>query len=67
MLSKRSSAPVRALYSGLALAVIPPLLTTTAHGQEVGGVKALDEITVTARKREETLKDVPATVYVFTE
>ncbi len=44
-------------------------VSTVVHAQEVGGggVKAYDEIIVTVRRREETLQDVPATVFVFTE
>jgi iron complex outermembrane receptor protein len=34
--------------------------------QQVSGA-LIEEITVTVRRREETIKDVPATVYVFTE
>jgi iron complex outermembrane receptor protein len=42
-------------------------VSTVAHAQEVDGAKGYDEIIVTVRRREETLKDVPATVFVFTE
>ena len=37
-----------------------------AMAQQVSG-SMIEEITVTVRRREETIKDVPATVYVFTE
>ncbi len=42
-----------------------PVTAPVAVAQEIGGV--VEEIIVTVRRREETVKDVPATVYVFTE
>jgi len=63
------------LAIGLSLACAAPLYaqqagnnTTTANHTQASPVKAkkLDQITVTARKREETLQDVPIAVSAFT-
>jgi iron complex outermembrane recepter protein len=54
----------------LSLAVLAALAVPAAHAQEAGGdgekAASLTEITVTARKREETLQDVPIAVTAFT-
>jgi iron complex outermembrane receptor protein len=42
-----------------------PVTAPVAVAQEIGG--EMEELIVTVRRREETIKDVPATVYVFTE
>jgi iron complex outermembrane receptor protein len=47
------------------VALNSPVTAPVAVAQEIGGV--VEEIIVTVRRREETVKDVPATVYVFTE
>ncbi len=64
----RPLTPISLLTFTISLTTIAGLasLGPPAMAQEVGGVKAIDEITVTARMREESLQDVPATVYVFT-
>jgi len=69
MLFSRSAARSFTPLSVLALTFFTGLasLGAPAVAQEVGGVISAEEITVTARKRTETLKDVPATVFVFTE
>jgi iron complex outermembrane receptor protein len=69
MLFSRSAARSFTPLSVLALTFFTGLasLGAPAVAQEVGGVISPEEITVTARKRTETLKDVPATVFVFTE
>ncbi len=45
---------------------LSPGVQRPAMAQQVSGAM-IEEITVTVRRREETIKDVPATVYVFTE
>ena len=43
------------------------VISMPLSAQDVAGsTRVLDEITVTARMREETLQDIPATVHVFT-
>ena len=67
--SSRTLAPRASLACVTSLATVAGwvTLTTSANAQEVGGTMNTEEITVTARMREESLQDVPATVYVFTE
>ena len=38
-----------------------------ARAQDTTASKTLDEVTVTARRREESLQDVPASITAFTE
>ena len=45
---------------------LSPGIQNPAQAQQVSGA-LVEEITVTVRRRAETIKDVPATVYVFTE
>ncbi len=45
---------------------LSPAVQNPAMAQQVSGAM-IEEITVTVRRRAETIKDVPATVYVFTE
>jgi len=63
-----SARPFKGLLSVFTAATLTSL---TGVGQpalaQEGASSTTEEITVTARKREETLQDVPATVYVFTE
>ncbi len=47
-------------------AAIAAALTQSAMAQETGASRVLDEITVTARKRDESLQDVPISVTAFT-
>ena len=48
------------------VAVSPAVVTDTAWAQASTGGRTLEEITVTARRREESLQDTPVTVNVFT-
>jgi len=50
------------LRNTLALAITTALLTPLAHAQETGGALVLEEVLVTAQKREQTITDVPAAV-----
>ena len=52
--------------AGAIVALSFPFASPVAVAQEISG-DIIEEITVTVRRREETVKDVPATVYVFTE
>ncbi len=58
-------------HSGLSLAIALGLFAPLGHAQEAADAPAsesgtLDTIKVTARKREETLQDVPVAVTAFT-
>lgn len=53
------------ILSSLSLAVSGALATQVAYAAE--GARTLDEIVVTARRREETLQDVPVAVSAFGE
>ena len=58
-------------HSGLSLAIALGLFAPLGHAQDAAGAPAseegtLDAIVVTARKREETLQDVPVAVTAFT-
>ena len=44
----------------------PAVITETAWAQASADGRTLEEITVTARRREESLQDTPVTVNVFT-
>ena len=44
-----------------------PVTQRVASAQEVGGAFLIEEITVTVRRREESIKDVPAAVFVFSQ
>lgn len=69
---KLSSGALGARNPRVSGAVLPALafalasLALPAHAQD-GSQQVVDEIKVFARKREETVRDVPATVTVFTE
>jgi len=57
------------LAAGLAFGfaiLSPTVITETAWAQASAGGRTLEEITVTARRREESLQDIPVTVNVFT-
>ena len=67
-MSGRKAFPVSILTPAFIVGFVAlnsPVTAPVAVAQEVGAV--LEEIIVTVRRREETVKDVPATVYVFTE
>ena len=60
-------------HSGLSLAIALSLLAPARSGRrraapadEASQATTLDKVTVTARKREETLQDVPVAVTAFT-
>ncbi len=72
--SRLQSGPQRLHRHALSLAIVAALALPVAHAQEAAAqeeeaskstVAALSEITVTARKREETLQDVPIAVTAF--
>ena len=64
--TKRISGPV-SLAAGLAVGAFSTLPATAAEPAAADGIVALEEVVVTARKRDESLRDVPMTVSVFTE
>ena len=55
----------RAAQSGAGLAALCAVVTATLPAAAVAQENALDEITVTAQKREESALEVPVTVDVF--
>lgn len=57
----------RLLVTGLGFLVGSTAITTTAHAQSVAAPAAaeLDEIVITARKRDENLQSVPISVTAF--
>ena len=60
-----SGAGFATLFAGAVLA--GTLGGTGAHAQDAGAAAAIEEIVVTARKREESLQDVPLSVTAFSE
>lgn len=52
-------------FAGLAV-LMPPLAPVAAHAQDNDRPAVLEEVTVTARKRAESIQDVPLTVQAFT-
>jgi len=64
LLNAPSSAPRRLLCSAVALASLGAAVCATPVLAQSGGERMLEEITVTARRREESLQDVPVSVAV---
>ncbi|MFY8122716.1 MAG: TonB-dependent receptor plug domain-containing protein, partial [Silanimonas sp.] len=62
--SALSTAIHAALLAGLA--VTPAAFAQSAPAEDTSDAKTLDAVTVTARKREETLQEVPIAVTAFT-
>ena len=65
MISKTTKTSIfTAVFATLMSAITP--VTSTAQGAESTSALAIEEIVVTARKREESLKDVPVSISVVT-
>jgi len=47
-------------------ALVATIFTGAAHAQTVGGVTTIEELVITAEKREQSLQDVPVAVSAFT-
>ena len=57
------------IKSSVAVFAVSLIMPALGHGQQAGvsGLDLLEEVVVTARKREENLKDVPVSISVLTE
>jgi iron complex outermembrane receptor protein len=67
-MSGRKAYPLSILTPAFLLGFVAlnsPVTAPVAGAQEISG--EIEELTVTVRRREESVKDVPATVYVFSE
>lgn len=63
---KTSNCGGKGIFSAVSAALAASLGASQASGQEAGPSSALEEIVVTAQKREQTLQDVPISVLVTT-
>jgi iron complex outermembrane receptor protein len=58
---------MKTLSKLLGLILSMSILPFAAASAQQGGVSAIDEVVVTARKRAESLQDVPIAITAFTE